>query len=207
MSPIPCIICKQRPLYLLRIELPTLQERREDIPLLIDSFIENKGKELGGISIQITPYAMKHLQSYEYPGNVRELFNILERIINRIDLDIISNNQIILTEEMIPDVLHPPAPGYKNRRFDDHKVTPSERLKNGSIRDLKVMNKAVKVMGKAQEMETIKRAIELSGGDISKSARLLNVHRTAIHRKIKKYKLESFVMSARKKKREDNMAR
>jgi len=63
-----------------KIEIPPLRERKEDIPLLVDHFIHKfnkiKGKEITGIS----PKAMKILMSLEYPGNVRELENIIEHV-------------------------------------------------------------------------------------------------------------------------------
>lgn len=63
----------------LRLELPALRERKEDIPLLIEYFIERKNKsqikKIEGIDKSILPYFM----AYDYPGNVRELENIIER--------------------------------------------------------------------------------------------------------------------------------
>jgi len=63
-----------------KIEIPPLRERKEDIPLLVDHFIHKfnkiKGKEITGIS----PKAMKILMSLDYPGNVRELENIVEHV-------------------------------------------------------------------------------------------------------------------------------
>lgn len=65
-------------LNIIKIQLPSLRERREDIPLLIDHFIGRlnslKGKRILGVS----PRVMEILMNYEYPGNIRELENILE---------------------------------------------------------------------------------------------------------------------------------
>ncbi len=60
------------------ITLPPLRERREDIPLLITHFIEKLNKEMGKTIDNIAPQTMKVLLNYFYPGNIRELRNIIE---------------------------------------------------------------------------------------------------------------------------------
>ncbi|GAV25378.1 sigma-54-dependent Fis family transcriptional regulator [Carboxydothermus islandicus] len=63
-------------LNVIKIRVPPLRERKEDIPLLVEYFLQKVGN---GVKKELTPEAMKALMSYDYPGNVRELFNILER--------------------------------------------------------------------------------------------------------------------------------
>jgi transcriptional regulator with PAS, ATPase and Fis domain len=63
-------------LNVIKILAPPLRERKEDIPLLIDCFLE---KSASSIIKKLTPEAMEALMRYDYPGNVRELFNIMER--------------------------------------------------------------------------------------------------------------------------------
>jgi transcriptional regulator with PAS, ATPase and Fis domain len=60
------------------ITLPPLRERKEDIPLLITHFIEKFNKEMGKSINNISPQAMNVLMNYYYPGNIRELRNIIE---------------------------------------------------------------------------------------------------------------------------------
>lgn len=67
------------------IFLPSLRERKEDIPLLAEHFREKLSKALGKNVTTITPRAMRCLMSYDWPGNVRELENIIERAINLTD--------------------------------------------------------------------------------------------------------------------------
>jgi two-component system response regulator HydG len=62
-----------------RIELPSLRERREDIPLLADSFMKKFAQAMNKKIAHITPEAMNALQQYDWPGNVRELENSVER--------------------------------------------------------------------------------------------------------------------------------
>ncbi|HSP34973.1 MAG TPA: sigma-54 dependent transcriptional regulator [Thermoanaerobaculia bacterium] len=63
------------------LTIPSLRERREDIPLLADFFVSRFGSEMSSPNIEIAPAAMKMLQDYGWPGNVRELKNVIERAI------------------------------------------------------------------------------------------------------------------------------
>lgn len=99
------------------LKLPSLRERKEDIPLLIEYFIDRKNrshqKKIEGIDKNILPYFM----SYDYPGNVRELENIIERA------HILCNNGIIHFDHL-PDIL-------KNRSIDNQaalETEPSSKL-------------------------------------------------------------------------------
>src|SRR5690606_33212940 len=68
-------------LALILIKVPTLNDRREDIPLLIDFFAENIASEQGTVKKTFTPSAVKLLQQYDWTGNIRELRNVVERLI------------------------------------------------------------------------------------------------------------------------------
>jgi two-component system response regulator PilR (NtrC family) len=66
-------------LNVIQIKLPLLRERREDIPVLAEHFFKKYAQELNKDIREISPDAMKLLVNYDYPGNVRELQNIIER--------------------------------------------------------------------------------------------------------------------------------
>src|SRR5258705_7488930 len=68
-------------LNVIPIKLPPLRERREDIPLLVAHFLQKFGKELGKDVRGVAPEAMAVLERYHWPGNIRELENVLERAI------------------------------------------------------------------------------------------------------------------------------
>src|SRR5262245_12203861 len=68
-------------LNVIPIQLPPLRERREDIPLLVAHFLQKFGKELGKDVRGVTPEAMAVLERHHWPGNIRELENVLERAI------------------------------------------------------------------------------------------------------------------------------
>ena len=71
------------------ITLPSLRERKDDIPLLVEYFLENLCKKLGKKQKTMTKRAIGYLYNYDWPGNVRELENIIERVINLADGDVI----------------------------------------------------------------------------------------------------------------------
>ncbi len=68
-------------LNVINIQLPPLRERREDIPLLVNNFIERIAPELGKEAMEVSEGALKTLMNYNWPGNVRELENAVERAI------------------------------------------------------------------------------------------------------------------------------
>src|SRR5262249_21317662 len=80
------------------IHLPPLRERREDIPLLVEHFVQTSPYG-GRRRLQITREAMEHLMSYPWPGNIRELRNIIER------LSVLSDNQVLTVESPLPAIL------------------------------------------------------------------------------------------------------
>jgi two-component system response regulator PilR (NtrC family) len=81
-------------LNVIEVELPPLRDRREDIPLLVAHFIEKLTGEPGGASQRVSEPAMRKLVEYDYPGNVRELENVIERAValcreGRIGVDVL----------------------------------------------------------------------------------------------------------------------
>jgi two-component system, NtrC family, response regulator PilR len=68
-------------LNVMEIPLPTLAERREDIPLLVSHFVQKFSKEIGKVELPLEPEALEKLMLYDFPGNVRELENVVERAV------------------------------------------------------------------------------------------------------------------------------
>jgi DNA-binding NtrC family response regulator len=84
-------------LNVIRIHVPTLRERKEDIPLLVDQFIRTHAQKEKKDITGITDEAMKTLLKYHFPGNVRELQNIIERAIVLTRSDFITKNELPLS--------------------------------------------------------------------------------------------------------------
>ena len=79
-------------LNVISIHLPTLRERGEDIPFLVNHFLESKGRDVGALTKRLTREAMDRVMGYSWPGNVRELENAIERAVilsgDRTELDV-----------------------------------------------------------------------------------------------------------------------
>ena len=142
-----------------KIELPLLSQRREDIPLLIDAFINKFNARMEKQITGVTDHALRRLMSYEYPGNVRELENIIEHGFvlcrgNRIDLD-------CLPREILQ------APEGEHSQVSRQDQTP---------------------FGKA-EADVIARALRKHGDNRLRAAHELGIDRTTLWRKMHKYGL------------------
>jgi DNA-binding NtrC family response regulator len=81
-------------LHVFTIQLPTLKERREDIPLLVHHFIEKFNGETGKRVQGVSPAALAMLQGYSWPGNIRELRNTVERAMILVDGDVIGDEHL-----------------------------------------------------------------------------------------------------------------
>lgn len=69
-------------LNVLPIQLPSLRERKDDIPLLFDYYMKKTSNKLNKNTVEVTPEYMDYLKNYEWPGNIRELENVIELILN-----------------------------------------------------------------------------------------------------------------------------
>lgn len=81
-------------LNVVNIRIPPLRERRQDIPLLVNHFIKKYCVSMSRDLISIEPAAMKHLEAFDYPGNVRELENMVERAI------VVGNGKVIRLKDL-----------------------------------------------------------------------------------------------------------
>ena len=155
------------------IELPALRERREDVLPLTQFFIKKYNEENGRtISETLSPEVLSLLENYYYPGNVRELENIIERAV------VIAPTDEITVECLRPEVRNPELLGMIMK---DSEGTSSE------IDLAKGVNFYDEV--KRFEIDIIRRALEQTGGHQSRAARLLGLNATTLNSKIKTYNI------------------
>jgi len=149
-------------LNVIRLSIPPLRKRREDIPLLLDHFIERINLKQSKQIKKLSRSALKILLNYNFPGNVRELENIIE-------------HAIILAKgiEIQPRNL----PSYLSSK----QIEPPVRTKISEEQDLAVLEKV--------ERDLIASALERNGGNTAAAAKELGIHRTTLWRKMKRYHL------------------
>ncbi len=152
------------------IELPPLRDRRSDILPLAQHFIRKYNAENGReVSEQLSPEVLALLEAYPFPGNVRELENVVERAIV-----IAPSNEI--TRECLPaDIVNPQQAAYTSAGA-------------GSAIDVSLgINFYDEV--RRFEIDLIRRALEHTGNHQSRAARLLGMNATTLNSKIKTYNL------------------
>ena len=149
-------------LNVIKIELPPLSGRREDIPLLVQNFIQKfnalKGKEIRGIS----DHALDLLMQYDFPGNIRELENVIEYAF------VMCRGDMIKTKHLSRD------------------------LQNGAIRRTAGETRSFAPLQLEQaERDAIVAALESHWGHRGKTAQYLKIDKSTLWRKMKKYGIET----------------
>jgi len=92
-------------LNVIPIVVPPLRERKEDIPALVEHFLESFAAEYGKKQKKIAPDALKMLEAYDWPGNIRELRNVIERLVIMTPSDTITSKNLIIAEPTRQDYL------------------------------------------------------------------------------------------------------
>ena len=167
-------------LKVVTIWLPGLSERNGDIPLLARYFLSGYAKEIGADNPGITDEAMAILNSYPWPGNVRELENTIQKAL------IFNRGAPVSVEDISQSILEINS-GKSDRTESGDEVIlqwANETLAS-SARD----NLFDWSMDKFASM-LIKQALNISGGNRSRAAKLLGISRPTLHSKINKYSLE-----------------
>jgi two-component system, NtrC family, nitrogen regulation response regulator NtrX len=145
-------------LNVIPIVVPTLRSRKEDIPALVEYFLEYFAAEYGQRPRKITPEGLKMLEAYDWPGNIRELRNVIERLVIMTPSNIITPKNIVIVESPRSDYF------------------------------------AFKTLREARESfekDFITKKLEENNWNISKTAEVLDVERSNLHRKIKAYDIKT----------------
>src|SRR5919112_689753 len=149
-------------LHVITVELPPLRERKDDIPLLVQHFIDKYGQENSKPGLELTAEALDLLIEHDWPGNVRELENVIERATvlstgARIDADLIPDSVRSSRRFQIPQFLVPP----EGISYKDAEVAFQRRL--------------------------IESTLEAAGGVQKRAAELLHIKPTTLNEMIKRH--------------------
>lgn len=146
------------------LKVPSLSERREDVPELIEYFVRQIAMSTGLPPRRIGDDAMAVLQSYDWPGNVRQLRNIIERLMIMTGGD----PEVVITAAMLPDDIGSNVPLSPNSAGGEH-------LMSLPLRDAREIF----------EREYLMAQINRFGGNISRTAEFVGMERSALHRKLR----------------------
>jgi two-component system nitrogen regulation response regulator NtrX len=153
------------------IVVPPLRERRDDIPLLIRHFMKVHAEEQGLRIKEVTPEAMNIFQQYEWPGNIRELRNLIERLMIMVSGNVIDAAQATASLQVKPSGSAPAAANASIQPAANPLLTQAY----DSLRDAR----------NAFEKEYIGRKLREHHWNISRTAEDLKIERSHLHRKIK----------------------
>ncbi|GHH01130.1 sigma-54 dependent transcriptional regulator [Comamonas sp. JC664] len=142
-------------LNVIRIEVPPLRERREDILPLVDFFLGRLGEQQSREVLGVSASALKRLMAHAWPGNVRELANLLERAVALADHD-----------TLVPEDFDLPG-------GDDSGLTSLLSRASGEDAPLEEVERAY-----------VRRVVEAQGGNKAAAARILGINRRTLYRKL-----------------------
>jgi two-component system response regulator PilR (NtrC family) len=150
-------------LNVIPVQLPPLRDRRDDIPLLVQHFLDRLSAESGRGPVTVSQEAMRRLMAYAWPGNVRQLENAVERALafskGRAQLDV---------ADLAPELQNPPAATESSQVWFPDEGIDFDRYVE------------------AVELSLIRRSLERTRGNKRQAAKLLNLKRTTLIEKLKR---------------------
>jgi len=152
-------------LHVIPVQVPPLRERKEDIPVLTRHFIERYSREFGKEIKKISAYAMELLMGYRFPGNVRELENIIERSVA------LETSNIVLPENLV--------------------LSKDAGQAQRSILNIDLPEQGISLNEEMAKIESafIKKALDKANGSKSRAAELLNVSLDSLRYRLEKLDL------------------
>ncbi len=172
-------------LHVVRIHMPPLRERKEDIPVLVNYFLNRFAREQGREPKSIASNAVKALEKYHWPGNVRELENALRRVL------VVSQGDVILLEDLPREIAgedsaSAAAPGVAvvSEGVTQDIANLARQFFQWARRDPKL-----KVLP-AVERELVIQALKETGGNQVHAAKLLGITRATLRKRVEKFGIQ-----------------
>src|SRR5207302_6004677 len=155
------------------IQLPPLRERREDIRLLVEHFRQKYNARLKKSVERVEDEALAALSAYSWPGNIRELENVLERTILFVE------GPVIRAADLPPSLRATPVSPEDLAAA----ASPGVPAGPGSLKEI------VKEQVQAIERDLIVRGLEVTNGNVTRTAKLLKISRKSLQMKMKEFGL------------------
>ncbi len=156
-------------LNVVTVKLPGLRERREDIPLLVKHFVDTICRDNNREPLLIAPETMSALENYDYPGNIRELRNIIERMV------VLARGNTLEINDVPPHIMRNTEAGQGN---DAKENIPAK-------------NDRFELNIPGNERKLIEQALQTAGGNRTKAAEILGISRRTLHRRLNEYALNN----------------
>jgi transcriptional regulator with GAF, ATPase, and Fis domain len=159
------------------IHSPALRDRMEDLPLLVQAILKklDSNLRLTG-ALRFHEEALRVLQNYTWPGNIRELENVIER------LAILTENGVVTAADVISDL--------RLNGESDHDDEPREVILSKGLKCLTDGPLNVRHLSRRDELELYLRAVNQADGDLTKASRRLGIKRTTLHMRIKRLHIQ-----------------
>ncbi len=165
-------------LNVIRVRLPSLRERREDIPILARHFLQKSAQDLGVDAKRFSDAALRHLAAFDFPGNVRQLENICHW------LAVMAPGQQVDLADLPPELRESESADDAAYDWESGLASETDRLLKGGSGDVHDQLTA------AFERILILRALAHTGGRRIEAAQALGIGRNTITRKIQELKLD-----------------
>jgi len=157
------------------IDLPPLRERKEDIPDLVDHFLEQFNRDFKKNTLRVTDEAMACLTRHDWPGNVRELRNVIERVM------ILEDREEVDVTDLPEELVQRAGPAEDEDPAND--PSAAEAASAAALIRLPVEGISLRDV----QFELVRQALERTGGNQTRAAQLLRISRDAL-----RYKMKSF---------------
>lgn len=159
-------------LNVVSIRVPPLRERKEDIPILVKAFLAELSRENDKNVSSMTPESLDALVAYDWPGNIRELRNVIESLV------VLCPGDTIELAQFPPNIRRPSR--------EKEVVLPSQETADAS--GPKILLPAGTSLQDAEKL-LIQETLRNNDNNISKAARILNISRRTLHRKLNEYNI------------------
>jgi len=149
-------------LAVIRLELPPLRVRKDDIPLLFNHFVVQFNEKYGKSVTQLDQDLLKYFQTYDWPGNIRQFRNVLEGMIVLASDDVLKKSDLPQGMDAVP------------------RKNSGERLRDSILPGISLED---------YEKAVIEKNLEHTGGNREKTAKILDISERTLYRKIKDYQM------------------